>query len=239
MKEFIGLLIHKIGFKPKQTGNTYYKETAKKYLQRRQGSAKWEKEQGVVKEFLKYFADGSRVLDIPFGTGRFVDLYLDKKMSIYGLDISKDMVDVAREVLGEKFSHCSVIIADATKPLPYEDDYFDAVVSWKFIKFFRYDIAKKILIEIRRVLKDKLIINVAIRNPDAEIVDDPDNLKAIGGNIYEDDLMRLFNESGFNLLEKRLIVDGSKISNIDEENTSRIICAYLLEKSYTIGDTIN
>ncbi len=41
--------------------------------------------------------EGIKVLDVPFGTGRFVQMFLEKKMEIHGIDISEDMYVAAKE----------------------------------------------------------------------------------------------------------------------------------------------
>ena len=65
-------------YKPQIVGNSYNKRTAKSYLKIRTNTKEWRSEQQIVERLLKDLPDGIKVLDIPFGTGRFVNMYLEK-----------------------------------------------------------------------------------------------------------------------------------------------------------------
>src|SRR5690606_34648470 len=73
----------------------YHGDVARDYLKKRLQQKSWHIEQDIVRELLAPFPDGCAVLDVPFGTGRFVDMYLAKGMAVYGVDISEDMLATA------------------------------------------------------------------------------------------------------------------------------------------------
>jgi len=109
--------------------DSYYIEKAQNYLK---------------KKFLSEIPDGSTVLDVPFGTGRFIEFYLKKNMSVYGIDISKDMLDIAREHLGDHYNQCNISVGSA-EHLPFENDFFDLVVSCRFLTLIPMAMVKKVL----------------------------------------------------------------------------------------------
>jgi ubiquinone/menaquinone biosynthesis C-methylase UbiE len=97
-----------------------------------------------MQKFLSEIPDGSTVLDVPFGTGRFIEFYLKKNMSVYGIDISKDMLDIAREHLGDHYNQCNISVGSA-EHLPFENDFFDLLVSCRFLTLIPMAMVKKVL----------------------------------------------------------------------------------------------
>jgi ubiquinone/menaquinone biosynthesis C-methylase UbiE len=196
--------------KKQVVGNSYYNKTAKNYIKIRKESKEWQSEQKIVEELINQLPDGINVLDIPFGTGRFVDFYLNKKMNIYGLEISEAMIGAAKEALEDSFNKCEIRIGDATEKLPYDDNFFDLVVCLRFLKFFPYNTAKEIITEIYRVTKSRVIILINVykeKNPEETHSEEYlQSLENIGGNVFEKDLIKMFNEVGFHI-EKNIKVE--------------------------------
>jgi ubiquinone/menaquinone biosynthesis C-methylase UbiE len=74
----------------------YFGATAEQYEAMRQGKPKWIAEHAAVAELLEGVPAGSTVLDCPVGTGRFIPLYDERELFCYGVDISPDMLAVAK-----------------------------------------------------------------------------------------------------------------------------------------------
>jgi len=201
-------------------GNVYYTRKAKGYFSKREKSKEWISEQEILAELLKDIPNNTKVLDIPFGTGRFVDLYLEKRMDIYGLEISQDMINSAKTILGKSFQKCNIEIGDATEKLPFEDNTFDLVVCFRFLKFLSYEKAKQLLYEFKRVTKSHVIIllnvNQAKDNEYHYSNEYLQNLDYILANVSEGVLINMFEEVGFKV-EKKINVD------IDTNNSSKNI----------------
>ena len=102
-------IFHRSAGSNQPKGNTYYGEKANHYLQERLKQDWWHSEQHVMKEILATLPDGLKVLDVPFGTGRFVPFYLAKKMDVSGLDASEEMILAAKDTLKEDFERCQVV----------------------------------------------------------------------------------------------------------------------------------
>jgi ubiquinone/menaquinone biosynthesis C-methylase UbiE len=171
-----------------------------------------------MQKFLSEIPDGSTVLDVPFGTGRFIEFYLKKNMSVYGIDISKDMLDIAREHLGDHYNQCNISVGSA-EHLPFENDFFDLVVSCRFLTLIPMAMVKKVLSEFCRVSKSKIILNIRIKKGNTSAKYWKKN-KRISGNICEKELINIFNKSNLEVSKKKVIT----------ENTDTILLFYILDK---------
>ncbi len=96
---------------------------------------------------------GERLLEIGFGTGRFVELALRaaSELSVAGVDPAETMVDVAR---GRRAVRQAGDRADLRQghdvPLPWPDAAFDAAVALHSFQFWPEP--ARTLVELRRVL---------------------------------------------------------------------------------------
>jgi SAM-dependent methyltransferase len=73
---------------------------------------------------------GTRLLDAGCGTGEFLALAVARGASASGIDVSKDMLAVARR----KAPEADLREGDVTT-LPYEDDAFDVVTAFNVVQF--------------------------------------------------------------------------------------------------------
>ena len=103
----------KVVSKGRPKGDTYYKEIASKYEEKRKKQAWWHVEQDQMAQLLDQLPDGMLVVDIPFGTGRFVPMYRKKGFEISGLDASEDMISTAQKILGSDFDGIDARVGDA------------------------------------------------------------------------------------------------------------------------------
>ncbi len=211
----------------------YYGEAADEYLSRRMKQERWLIEQEIVADLVSKMPNCLTVLDVPFGTGRFVDLYLQKSMSVYGIDISEDMLAAAKKVLGNKYYQCNLKVGNAVS-IPYENDLFDLVVSCRFFTLIPLDMSKKVLSEMSRVTKSFLILNIRVGRGILPILNRKidkiicllfgtpgwQKSKKIDGFIDEKYLYEIFEELGLNVQERRII----------QESTAKVNAFYILKK---------
>lgn len=103
----------------------------------------------VIKELSQI--NFNNILDLGCGTGTVLSLFLEKQPNVkaYGFDLSREMLNVAREKLGNKVK----LIEGDSEYLPYGDNYFDVVMCTE--SFHHYPNPLKVLKEIYRVLKPK------------------------------------------------------------------------------------
>ncbi len=88
-------------------------------------------------------------LDLGCGTGEMMRLILqqNKDKSLYGIDLSEKMLEVAKEKLG---NHVNLILSDSEQ-LPFSDSFFDVVYCND--SFHHYPAPDKVLSEVYLVLK--------------------------------------------------------------------------------------
>jgi ubiquinone/menaquinone biosynthesis C-methylase UbiE len=85
----------------------------------------FEKEVKIVKDFLKKSNKG-KLLDVACGTGRVFPYYGNRE--VYGIDISEDMLAIAKK----RLSSAKLKVSSADK-IPFEDNYFSVVITSRFI----------------------------------------------------------------------------------------------------------
>lgn len=90
---------------------------------------------------------GMRVLETGCGTGFYTEIFVKTGVELYAVDLAQNLLDKAIEHcagLGVHFKLCDV------EDMPYEDDFFDAVIGIRVLHHFDMPSAFK---EINRVLK--------------------------------------------------------------------------------------
>ena len=168
-----------------------------------------------MKELLADLPDELSVVDIPFGTGRFVADYLEKGFKVSGLDASDHMLDAARDALGDTYDKCTCVVGDAGE-LPYADVQFDLVVSTRFLRdIVTFGAARKILEEFSRVTRKYAILQLGHSFPDLSYPEDDD---VMAGRLTEEQVAALLSEYGFTVKEMRLVKDDG------EGRISHILC---------------
>ena len=204
------------------TGDTYHNEKAKSYEKTRSKTLVWQNEQKHMQFILSDLEDEIQVLDVPFGTGRYVPLYLQKSMEIYGLDSSSDMIEVAKNKLGKDFELCQVEVGDATRTLPYKDNMFDLVVVSRFLQgTVNFGKVLKILDELVRVSKKHVIMTLSERSKFLPRFKKPNLSKKMSNQLYAKEIKDLLNEKGL------------KVVNVGSLHHRYISthCMYLCEKT--------
>lgn len=90
-------------------------------------------------------------LDLGCGTGELMKLILrqDNTKTLYGIDLSGEMLKAAKNKLGQT---ATVILGDSEQ-LPFADNFFDVVYCND--SFHHYPAPDKVLCEINRVLKPR------------------------------------------------------------------------------------
>ncbi len=115
-----------------------------------------DRESSIIKSFLKNSMRGN-ILDVACGTGIMFKNYGNR--NIYGIDISKDMLKVAKK----DYPSAKLKISEAEK-LPFNSNFFSAAITSRFI--CHTPNYKKIIMEMTRVVKPggSIIIDFFNRN---------------------------------------------------------------------------
>ena len=101
-----------------------------------------------IDEYKEYIGDNGLCLDLGCGIGQYT-----KKFMEYGYEvISSDISNIALEKVKE-FNE-NVVNVDMRNKLPFEDNKFDIVFANLSIHYFSNDDTKKLMDEIKRILKN-------------------------------------------------------------------------------------
>lgn len=100
-----------------------------------------------IRDYKEYFSSKGKCLDLGCGIGQY-----SKELINYGYDVtSADISDIALEKVKE-FNN-NVVKVDMKEKLPFLDDIFDVVFANLSIHYFSDEDTKKIMKEIKRILK--------------------------------------------------------------------------------------
>jgi ubiquinone/menaquinone biosynthesis C-methylase UbiE len=128
-----------------ETSDTFYTRTARFYDLGVKILPVW---RTWLKHALPYI-QGQRVLEVSFGTGYLLMQYADR-FETHGIDINARMLAIAKQNLDK-----TGILADLeqgnVEQLPYENEYFDTVISTMSLS--GYPDGERAMSEIQRVLR--------------------------------------------------------------------------------------
>ena len=102
--------------------------------------------------------NAKRVLDLGCGTGRHLIFFASQGFEVYGLDAATSGIEIARNWLAENNLNCNLTIHRMEEKFPYEDSFFDAVISIQAMHHNKVKEIKFTIREIKRVLKPDGII---------------------------------------------------------------------------------
>ena len=140
----------------------YKGSVAKGYLEGRIHDPRWQREQDVLEEFLRRISAGSAILDIPLGTGRFIEFYAGLRHTVYGLDVSRDMVAQARMEAATYRASLVPLLGEAER-IPLRDDSVDYVVCVRFLNWVSLSVVARILSEFDRVSRKGVLVHIRTR----------------------------------------------------------------------------
>jgi ubiquinone/menaquinone biosynthesis C-methylase UbiE len=104
-----------------------------------------------------------RVLDLGCGSGRHTVYLAEQGFDVYGLDISEEAIRNTKQQLGEKGLSADLVVGSIYAPLPYPDDFFDAVICIRVINHAEIGDIRRAISEIKRVLRVKGILFITAR----------------------------------------------------------------------------
>lgn len=113
-------------------------------------------------EFVKdYIKEGSSVLDVGCGNGRFFGVIKDKKIAYTGIDASSKLINIAKE----KYGNETKFFKGNAVELPFSGSSFDTAVSFAVLHHIpSKKLREEFLEEIHRVLKKDGILILSVWN---------------------------------------------------------------------------
>ncbi|MDD4352844.1 MAG: class I SAM-dependent methyltransferase [Candidatus Nanoarchaeia archaeon] len=118
------------------------------------------------KPFFKMIGNvkNKKVLDAGCGTGDYAILLQQKGATVFGIDLSKGMINYAKKSAKEKKLNIFFQKADVCS-LPFEDNYFDKIIIARVLGHVSNEDMKIAAKELMRVLKPKGEIIVSMIHP--------------------------------------------------------------------------
>lgn len=126
----------------------YYGDKARNYDKLRSGKSFWKREDSFLEKHLTL----GPVIDIPVGTGRFIDLYNRKKLAFIGVDISDDMLTEARNKHPDALLQLGSIF-----DIAYADDSFGTAVCSRMLHWLYPDDMVRAMKQVCRVASDVIV----------------------------------------------------------------------------------
>ncbi|MDO4343732.1 MAG: class I SAM-dependent methyltransferase [Eubacteriales bacterium] len=159
------------------------------------------------------------VLDAACGSGYGTNLIAQSAKEVYGLDISKEALDYANENYKKDNLH---YLHGSIESLPFEDNFFDVVISFETIEHVDEKIQMAFLKEIVRVLKNDGILIMS--TPNKKVYTDDAHQEATEWHVKEfyEDEFHDFIESRFQYVTyyEQFIAKASHLVNDEKRSFS-------------------
>lgn len=97
-------------------------------------------------------AGAQRVLDLGFGVGRHALLFAQAGFTVYGIDMSENGLAYA-QAWADRVGVAVQLTNGDMSTLPYDDAFFDAIVTWNVIYHGTAAVVQETIRELERVLK--------------------------------------------------------------------------------------
>ncbi|MCP4155721.1 MAG: class I SAM-dependent methyltransferase [bacterium] len=146
-----------------QARSSYKGDVAAAYDRKRAKRIKWKREMAAIQKAAAEFETGSSILDIPLGTGRFLQCYT-KNHTVYGIDISQDMLIEAENKAPEGEMTLHMILGEAER-IPLPDKSVDYVVCIRLLNWVTQPIFEEIIPEFSRVARKGVVIGYRCQEP--------------------------------------------------------------------------
>ena len=124
----------------------------------------WQKFKETPSELSQQFLKSctGKVLDLGSGTGRHLTKINNGKM--YLIDFSEEMINLAKKKATKLKISAEFIVADISKELPFQDNFFDYAISISAIHCLQPQNHKKTISELYRVMKPKSKVLIGVWN---------------------------------------------------------------------------
>jgi ubiquinone/menaquinone biosynthesis C-methylase UbiE len=120
----------------------------------RGGLAQRTEENALICMVDRYFTSTGTVLDLPCGTGRLLPVLINKGFQVTGGDISTEMIEYAKN----RYPQAVFEKVDA-EDLPFEDNSFDYLTSYRLMCHLPQKIRRKVISEMVRVTRKVVLVN--------------------------------------------------------------------------------
>lgn len=165
---------------------TYTGKAAESYDTKRSVSRKWQLEQSAVRRILASLPHGISLIDIPVGTGRFIELYRELGIAASGVDISNDMIARAREK-ADTFGFKIDLHQGSIFEIPAASGSFDCAFCIRLLNWLSLADVELALRELSRVSSKFIVVGVRMKSDDVSFLS---SLKLIAEGFWRKHLSK-------------------------------------------------
>ena len=167
------------------------------------------------------------ILDAACGTGKYTVEFFSKGATVYGIDISPKMINVAKS----KNNKIHYQIVDIKKKLEYPSKYFNKINCAQAIKHIPTYNLKKLFKEYSRIIKDDGVIVFSVTHPDMDWTDFETKTKVTvdlrqESNIFHHkfkDYFDAFKYAGLTIADIIQVPIGNEIKSMLTNRSYRIV----------------
>lgn len=115
-------------------------------------------------EFLKLLKKikAKNVLDLGCGTGKHAVALAKNRFKVYGIDLVDAALKVAQKWLAQEGVEADLAVGNIYKKLPYDNNFFNGVISTKAMHHARVFQIKKLIKELERIMRPGGILMVEV-----------------------------------------------------------------------------
>lgn len=126
----------------------------------------------------------TRLLDLGCGKGRHALFFAKEGFEVYALDISESGINILKEKAQKENLKIFTSVSDMHS-LPYEDKFFDCVLSYHAIYHTNREGLRKVISEVYRVLKTDGEFYVTFNSKYSKSFNNPDNIVLEDGTVIK------------------------------------------------------
>lgn len=115
----------------------------------------------VLKLFKRH--NVKRILDLGCGSGRHTVYFAKRGFDVYGIDNAEEGLNITKSWLRKEGLKANLKLGSIYDKLQYPDNFFDAAISTHTIHHERLKNIRKLIRELRRVLKPGGLIFITVR----------------------------------------------------------------------------
>jgi ubiquinone/menaquinone biosynthesis C-methylase UbiE len=140
----------------------YTGSMASDYEAERVRGPEWPKEQAIVSRFLSTLPAGATIVDVPVGTGRFLEFYKKYGLAATGLDMSPDMLASAKAKASALSLDINLAQGDIRR-IAAADKSFEAALCVRFVNWVDFAGMEAVFRELDRVARSAIITSIRVR----------------------------------------------------------------------------
>jgi ubiquinone/menaquinone biosynthesis C-methylase UbiE len=163
--------------------------------------------------------DGLDVLDVGAGTGRHAVRIAERGARVTALDFSEEMLAKARQKPGA--DGVRWVVHDVAKPLPFEAESFDRVLSALVLEHIPVDRLASFLAELGRVARDDGVIVVTAMHPAMFLKGVSANFRDESGEVRPRSYPATLSDYVMGAIHAGLVIVALEERSVDEELATR------------------